>query len=222
MNKAKPVVILGGGGHASVLLDILHQQNVDILAVVSPEAPAKSSNLANYKHLKNDDDIFAFNPEDIELVNGIGFVPSSGENGSCGDKQLRHRVFDYFKSHGYFFKTIVSDSALISPSSQFEEGVQIMHGCIIQTGATIKTNTIINTRAVIEHDCEIAEHNHIATGAILCGGVKTQNYVFIGAGATVIQSISVEENAMIAAGALVRKNITKNSRVYGNHGIVSS
>ena len=216
MSKSKPVVILGGGGHASVLLDILHQQNIEVLAVVSPVAPDKCSPLAQYKQLKNDNDVFDYAPEEVELINGIGFIPSSKKNYCSGDIQLRHKLFCYFKDQGYFFKTIVADSALLSPNTQLEEGVQIMHGCIVQTGVKVKANTIINTRVVVEHDCEIAQHNHIATGAILCGGVKTKNYVFIGAGATIIQGITVGENAMIAAGSLVRKDIATNSRVYAH------
>jgi peptidase E len=38
MNKLKSVIIIGGG-HTSFLLDILLQQNVEILAVISPDKP---------------------------------------------------------------------------------------------------------------------------------------------------------------------------------------
>jgi acetyltransferase-like isoleucine patch superfamily enzyme len=77
-----------------------------------------------------------------------------------------------------------------------------MHGCNIQEGVKINANTIINTQVVVEHDCDIASHNHIATGAIVCGSVNTQAHVFIGAGATVIQKVSIGHNVTIAAGGI--------------------
>ena len=32
-----PLIIIGGGGHASVLVDILRSQNRQILALISPD-----------------------------------------------------------------------------------------------------------------------------------------------------------------------------------------
>jgi sugar O-acyltransferase (sialic acid O-acetyltransferase NeuD family) len=216
MNKSKPVIILGSGGHASVLLDILLQQNVEILAVVSPVAPDKNSTLAKYRYLSDDDDVFSYSSEDIELINGVGFIPNNKASKCSGYKQPRHKLFHYFKKHGYSFKTIISDFALLSPSTQLEEGVQIMHGCILQPGVKVKANTIINTRTIVEHGCKIAKHNHIATGAIVCGDVTTEDYVFIGAGATVIQGLTLGESSVIAAGALIRKNVAAGNRIYAN------
>jgi len=70
-------LIIIGGGHTSVSLDILLQQNVEILAVISPEKPEQPSALANYQHLRNDDDSLRYRPEDIELIKGIGFISAS-------------------------------------------------------------------------------------------------------------------------------------------------
>ena len=57
---------------------------------------------------------------------------------------------------------------------------------VVQPGAQIGENAIINTRSVIEHDCVIEDHVHVATGAILAGGVRVGCMSMIGAGAVVV------------------------------------
>ena len=37
---------------------------------------------------------------------------------------------------------------------------------------------MVNTSVIVEHDCEIGDFVHIATGAVLSGGVKVNNNSF--------------------------------------------
>ena len=48
----KPLVIIGGGGHASVLVDVLLAQKRDILAVVCPENITEANVFSDFKHLQ--------------------------------------------------------------------------------------------------------------------------------------------------------------------------
>lgn len=196
----KPLVMLGGGGHASVLADILISQGATIIAVVTPEPINNSSSLlSGLPRISQDDCVVRqYSPNKVDLVNGIGALPNSNS---------RHRVFDYFSGQGYYFPPIISSNALISKYSNIYEGVQVMPGAIIQPHTEIKANTIINTGVIIEHDCEIGEHNHIAPGAVLSGGVITESYVHIGTGATIIQGICIRNNAIIGAGTTIARNV---------------
>jgi len=196
---AKPLVMLGGGGHANTLADILISQGATIIAVVTPE-PINSSSLLSELPRINQDEYVArqYSPDKVDLVNGIGALPNSNS---------RHRVFDYFSGQGYYFPPIISSNALLSKYSNILEGVQVMPGAIIQPQTEIKANTIINTGVIIEHDCQIGEHNHIAPGAVLSGGVITESYVYIGAGATIIQGIYISNNAIIGAGTTIARNV---------------
>lgn len=203
--EQKTLVVIGGGGHASVLVDILRAQQREIVAIVSPEDVSQRHVFSGITHLKNDEDVLDFSPEEIKLVNGIGMLPGSG---------LKRKLNEYFISLGYQFETIISNQACISPFSEIEQGAQIFSGAIIQTGSVIGSHSIINSGVIVDHDCKVGEYNHIAPKATLCGQVITYNDVYIGAGATVIQNIKLETSSIVGAGAIVTKNMSSGQICY--------
>jgi sugar O-acyltransferase (sialic acid O-acetyltransferase NeuD family) len=205
----KPVIILGSGGHAAVLADMLQQVNRPIAAIVSPDRNPSNAVFKDIKHLYNDDDILEYAPGDVELVNGIGSVPIGMRS-----EPLRVKLYRYFKSHGYHFSRVVSPHAIISPYATLAEGAQVMANSVIQTDASIGENTIINTAAVIEHDCSIGAHNHIAPGVIISGDVSTEEQVHIGTGASVVHGIRIAKLSIVGAGAVITKDIPAETIVY--------
>lgn len=200
----KPILVLGGGGHAAVLVDILKCQNKTILGLVSPEKPEHLV-FKDIPHFVKDEDVLSHDVKDIVLVNGIGSLPNNS---------LRFKLYELFKGKGYSFLTVVADSAYVSSYATLDEGVQVMPGAIIQTGAVIGNNSIINSGAVVDHDCKIGNNNHIATRACLSGHVNTGAQVHVGTGASVIQSINIGNNCVIGAGASINRNILNNTIVY--------
>ncbi len=199
------LLLIGSGGHASVLLETLLEQKANVIGYVSP-MPNKNNKLyTGIDWFECDEDIFKFTTNEVKLVNGIGSMPNS---------TLRKDIFVKFKERGYSFQTIVSKNADIAQSVCLEEGVQVMRGAILQTGAKIGLNSIVNTGAIIDHDCRIGQNNHVAPGVVLCGNVHSRNNVHFGTGCTVIQSVTVNENVVIGAGASITKDIDKNTICY--------
>jgi len=197
----KPLLILGGGGHAGVLVDILRQQNREILGVVSPEKPYNCKIFESIPHYDCDEDVLRFDKREVRLVNGIGSLPK---------KNLRTKMYQRFIAIGYKFETVVESTAIVSTYAELNKGVQVMAGAIIQTGATIGANSIINSGAIVEHDCNIGMYNHIAPGATLSGQVQTADNVHVGTGASVIQAVFIGNNSIIGAGSTITKNISDN------------
>lgn len=201
----KPILLLGAGGHASVLADILRQQGATIAGLVSPEMVPARQTLAGLRHFRSDDDVLAFDNNEYLLVNGIGSLPGQG---------LRFSLYRKFIAAGYRFASVVAGSAVVSPYAMLGEGVQIMPGAIIQAGAIIGDNTIINTGAIIEHDCRIGADNHVAPGVTVSGQVETAANVHIGTGASIIQCIRIAEHAVIGAGAVVTRDVPAHHTIY--------
>lgn len=199
----KPLIILGNGGHASVLTEILLAQEYRIIGFTTPTCEYNHFGL-NY--LGTDEIIYKYNPAEVELVLGIGMLKPSSS---------REKMFIHFKESGYSFNSVIHPSAIISPSAQLSEGVQIMAGVIIQTCATIADNTIVNTGAIIDHDSQIGAHVHIAPGTKISGAVQIGNSTHIGTGTTIIQGIHIGEKCLIGAGAVVVKNIADNVKAFG-------
>ena len=197
----KQLIVLGTGGHASVLIDILRQQDREILGVVSPDLIVRSKVFDGIEHFKSDEDVSKFDNRSVKLVNGIGSLPGSN---------LRAKVYSKFKALGYEFETVIAPSAIISDYATLEEGVQIFTSAIVQTNAFVGANSIINTGAIVEHDCVIGMNNHIAPGVTLSGQVITAANVHVGTGASIIQNVSVGANSVVAAGSVLTKCLGEN------------
>lgn len=200
----KRVILIGGGGHAKVLYEIIKFHNLEVEAICSPcnVVPALNS----YPCLRSDEEVLNYSPREFTLVNGIGSVSLPYK---------RKSIYEYFKNNGYEFNTLIHPSAIISSDVEISEGAQIMAGSVIQTGTKIGFNTIINTRASIDHDCQIGSHAHIAPGVTLSGDVHVGETVHIGTGTTVIQGISIGSGSLIGAASLVLKNFGEGLTAYG-------
>lgn len=198
MNKHKPLVLIGGGGHASVLADILLGQGREILAVISPDDLSSRAVFAGLTHLTQDEEVKRFSPESVHLVNGIGMLPRS---------MLRQRVNQQFLELGYQFETVIASDAHVSRFATIHSGAQILSGARVQTGAVIGEHTIVNSGALVEHDCQIGAYNHIAPHATLCGGISSEELVFIGAGAVICPGLSLGRKCIVGAGVTIRRDV---------------
>ncbi|EIJ40971.1 sugar O-acyltransferase, sialic acid O-acetyltransferase NeuD family [Beggiatoa alba B18LD] len=199
-----PCIILGAGGHAGVLLDILKQIQQPILGVTDTQPQAICA--LGLKVLGDDLQVLQYPATAVRLVNGLGSVKTTIR---------RTDIFQHFQSLGYSFLSVIHPQSIISASVILGEGCQVMAGAVINPYAQIGNNVLINTRTVIEHDCVIADHCHIATGAVLCGGCKVGTGAHIGAGTTVLQGVEIGEQALIAAGAVVTRAVPAYTRVAG-------
>jgi len=203
----RPVIIIGAGGHAGVLISTIRVLHREIIGILHPDLSLMGQTIDGICVLGNDDRVKYYTPDSVELVNGIGSV-------SVPEK--RKEVYLKFKKDGYAFATIIHPTATVIEDVQLGEGVQIMAGAIVQAGCEIGDNVIINSGAVIDHDCTIGEHVHIATGAVLSGGILIDKMVHVGTAATIIQGISIGERTIIGAGAVVIKNISAGKKATGN------
>ncbi len=195
------IIIIGKGGHAKSVADIIERQNLFEIAGYIVNEDGEQAEENDYPILGRDEDLPRLFQEGISNVAmGIGFM---------GKSKLREKMYLKLKETGYHFPVICDPSAIVSSTAVMEEGSMIGKGAIINAGARIGRLCIINTRAVIEHDCVIEDFSHISVGAVLCGAVRIGKETFVGANATIIQGRCVESRCIIAAGAVVRKELKK-------------
>jgi sugar O-acyltransferase (sialic acid O-acetyltransferase NeuD family) len=206
MTSKLPVIILGAGGHAKVLIDALRLQSIEILGIVEADSTSKGHVLMGVPIVGNDDDVMNFSSNHIRLVNGIG----STRVGS-----IRRYIFESFKDKGYQFQNVIHPSAIIAGDVELSEGVQVMAGAVIQTGCKVGANSIINTRASVDHDCLIGKHVHIAPGATLSGGVIVGGDSHVGSCAVIIQGLQVGSRCLVAAGAVVIRHVPDEMSIAG-------
>lgn len=196
-SQHKPVLVIGGGGHAKVVIDMLENRGRTIIGIVDPGIQP-GEKVMGIPVLGDDSVVTHYDPKEIYLANGIGSLPG---------KIFRWQTADRFRKSGYSFATIVHPSACIGSEVNIDHGVQIMAGCVIQPGVGVGRDTIINTGATIDHDCQIGPYCHIAPGVTLSGGVRVGKRVHIGTGATIIQQITISDGATIRAGSLISSDM---------------
>ena len=206
MTQNLPVIVLGAGGHAKVLIDTLLALSVELIGIVDSASAPKQGSVLGIPIIGNDEMVLNYPTDEVRLVNGLGSVTSTAD---------RKRLFVDFKSKGYGFAGINHPSAVIAREVSLAEGVQVMAGAVIQPGCALGENTIVNTGASVDHDCSIGAHVHLAPGTTLSGGVEVGSETHIGTGATVIQGIRLGEGSLIAAGALVTEDVPDNVTVMG-------
>ena len=198
MNR-RSAIILGTGGHARVVLATAQAQGYQVLGLVDIKEHPQESKIDNVNILGLEAEIFKYKPQEVVLLNGIG---------SVGDNRARKQAYLKFKNLGYEFPALIHPNSIIEKHVQLVAGVQVMAGAIIQVGSLIGENSIINTGAIVEHDCELQGHNHIAPGAVVCGGCMVGQDVHIGARATMIQGLKIAPGAIVGAGAVVINDIS--------------
>jgi UDP-perosamine 4-acetyltransferase len=203
-----PVIILGSGGHAKVIMDALSLQSVSVLGMTDSDQGRWNKSVMGVTVLGDDDAVLQHSPRSIRLIIGIGSVSKSGI-------LRRKQLYEKFKSRGYSFASVVHPSAVVSRDASLEEGVQLMAGTVVQTGARIKANSIVNTRVSVDHDCDVGVHCHLAPGVILSGGVQVGDEVHIGTGAVVIHNIKIGRGSIVGAGATVLTDVRAGVSVAG-------
>lgn len=201
-----PIIVLGAGGHAKVLIGCLMAVSAVIIGIVDPDEKRFGTKVLGVPVLGGDDVIAGFSSSEILLVNGLG---------SVGLPVNRQQLFERFKELGYAFASVVHPSAVIAPDVVLGEGAQVMAGAVIQPGCLIEADSIINTRASVDHDCIIGCHVHIAPGVTFSGGVTVGVCSHIGTGAVVVQGVFIGSGCLVAAGAVVTKNIVDGATVRG-------
>lgn len=199
-----PVIVIGGGGHAKVLVStlLLRKRSVHGFVDLNLELPP----LLGARHLGNDSAVLGHPPDSVELVNGVGSI-------NC--TKNRRNVYDWFLQKQYRFATVMHPSAVVAPEVQIEDGVQVFAGAVVQAGCRLGANVVVNTGARVDHDCIIESHAHVAPGVTICGGVHVGSGAHIGAGATVIQGIRIGAGSMVGAGALVIRDVPQGAKVVG-------
>ena len=196
------VIVLGAGGHAKVVIELLRASENPVAFCIGLE------NSADYcldvPVLKGDYHISRLRQEGYYKM-----MPAIGEN------NIRMKLAMLALDQGFQLINAVSPHALISPSGTLGQGIAIMAGAIINAASYIGDFSIINTGAVIDHDCFIGPGVHIGPQSAIAGNVRIEEGSFLGVGCKVIPEIRIGSHSVIGAGAVVIENIPNNSVAVG-------
>lgn len=202
-----PVVGVGAGGHAKVIIDILRQAGqYEVVALTDPDPHRYGSQLCGVPIIGGDQLLPSLLPKVCHAFVGVGSVRSDSR---------RLRLFQMVRDLNFEMVNAIHPTAVLSPTVKLGMGVAIMAGAIVNPDVSIGNNVIVNTGAIIDHDCVIGDHTHVAPGVCFSGGVRVGENCHIGLGACLLQGIVVGGHATVGAGAVVVRDVAEGATVAG-------
>ena len=197
-----PVVIIGAGDHARVVLATLRALGARVAGWCGEVRRPTTDD----PPLLGEDALPTLAREAVELANGVG---------SIDRPTARRTAFERYAGIGFRFRTIVHPAAFVAAGARLGAGAQVMAAAAVQAGSTIGPDALINTGAIVEHDCRVGAHSHVASGALLSGAVELGEGCHVGAGAVVIQYVRIGAGALIGAGAVVVRDVPAGATALG-------
>jgi sugar O-acyltransferase (sialic acid O-acetyltransferase NeuD family) len=192
------VLILGAGGHAQVVADILWRMQ-EAGADVTPVGYLDDNPALLDQHFL-----------DLPVLGCLADLPNIAHDAvivGIGDNTTRRGVFRRLQSQGERLIAACHPQAVIAPDVLVGPGSMICAGVVVNPGSHIGANVILNTGCTVDHHNHIADHVHLAPGVHLGGEVTIGEGTFVGIGSTVIPGRTIGAWTMIGAGSVVNKDI---------------
>lgn len=200
-NKMSNIILLGGNGHAKVIIDMLHKQS-DIMY----------------------DDIFLLDDNENLIGQSIMGHKVVGPTSECvkykedkfviaiGNNAIRKMLA---QKYDLDYISVVHPAAIIGEDVVIEKGTVIMAGAVINSGVIIGKHCVVNTGAMIDHDCKIGDYVHLSPGVHLGGTVSIDNESWMGIGSCCKNNVNIGKQVVIGAGGVVVGDILESGTYVG-------
>jgi sugar O-acyltransferase (sialic acid O-acetyltransferase NeuD family) len=198
------IVVIGGGGHAKVLISVLKKAGYTVRGYTDRE---DRGSVLGVRYLGKDGVLIEVLRKCAMAIVGIGKIDAS---------PMRLSLQNEIAALGFDFPAVCSPHAVVNEEVSLGAGTAVFDGAVISSGTQIGRACIINTSSTVEHDCRIGENVHIAPGVTLGGGVRLGDHCMVGAGANIIQSINICASCLIGAGATVVRDLSIPGTYAGN------
>ncbi len=195
------VVIIGAGGQGRLIADALISQSITVHGFIDPHFDVGSV-IGGIPVLG--DDSWLKNNTGLRVAVGIGATRSITQRRSLYERLANFEVVG-----------CIHNSTITGTAVQIHSSAQIMANCLINHSSEIQENVVVHSGSIVEHDAIIGAHSYLSPRVTLCGSVRIEEGVFVGASSTIIQNVSVGHGAVIAAGSVVTRNVLPKTLVMG-------
>ena len=139
------IILLGAGGHAKVVLEVIRQMGGKVDAVYDDAPTLPGTTLHGVPVVGT----IAGLPVDFT---GRGVI-------AIGSNRVRQQIAARFPRMTW--ATCVHPQAVVADGVQIGPGSVVFAGSIVQPGAVIGAHVIINTGATVDHDCRVGDFAHL-------------------------------------------------------------
>ena len=207
MDKKEGIVILGRGGHAKAIINIIEKsRSFNIVGITDIDAK-KGETFLGYPMLGNDDVLPKFLLEGVKnLAIGIG---------GFKDNTARTKLFERVLELGFDLPPIIHPSANIASRTEIGKASIIFSGVNLNVGVKIGSNTIIATGSNIDHESNLGDNVLISSGVSIGANVEIGDGVLCALGSNVISGVSINNEIVIGAGAVVVNDLSDKGTYIG-------
>lgn len=201
------MLIIGAGGHAKEILEIVLQQLPSEIAFYDDVTPSNDIDIffAKYQILRTPFEMSQlFKQQSPDFILGIGGI------------NARQILWEKSIGKGGNPVNLIAANSSVAKDLIADKGLSVMQMAFISNSVKIGKAALINARVNIHHDVSIGDFCEIGPVAILLGKCKIGNNVFIGAGAIILPGIKIGDNCIVGAGSIVTQTIDNNQKVKGN------
>ena len=188
------VIILGAGGHAKVVADILLITKVKIIGFLDDNRDTWGKNLLGLPILG-------------DIVRYDEFAPSGLVIGVGSNTARRDIVQRLGGIADELWLTAIHPTAVVADSATIGHGTVVAANAVINPDSVVGDHVIINTAATVDHDCTVGNYAHIAPGAHLAGSVSVGEGTLIGIGVCSVPGCAVGKWSIVGAGSTIVRSI---------------
>lgn len=199
------VIVVGAGGHAKVVIDVLRAAGHEVVALFDDDASRHGQLFRGVPVAGAADAVVAH-----AAAAGLRhFLVAIGHNA------VRLGIARRLEAAGLEGIAAVHPSAVVAPGVTLGPGTVVMPGACLNADARLGAHVIVNTGARVDHDCVVGDGVHLAPGVVLCGNVRIGELAFLGAGSTVIPGMAIGARASVGAASAVVRPVADDNKVRG-------
>ena len=200
------ILILGAGGHAQVVADILMRgrgagKDVELLGYLDDDPGLAWKSFLGLSVLG--------------VVSDLSRIKHDAVVVAIGDNRARSQVYVRFIEQGERFAVALHPSANVAPGVKLGPGTMVCAGVVVNPQSEVGEDVILNTGCTVDHHNRIGPHAHIAPGAHLGGEVTVEEGAMVGIGAIVLPQVRIGAWSVVGARAVVLKDVPPGVTVIG-------
>jgi sugar O-acyltransferase (sialic acid O-acetyltransferase NeuD family) len=198
------VIVAGARKFAAEVADVAVDSGLEIVAMIEGFDPARADPNAEIPIIWVEEQA-GFEPR-LPVIVGLGGLQRRGP---------QIELIERLQSEGRRLKTVRHPSAVVSRSSQVDDGCVIFPHVVIGAGSWIGEGTVINRGALVGHHTRIGRHCFLGPGANVAGMIRIGDYATIALAGVVRDGLSIGDRAVVGAGAVAVKDVPAEVTVVG-------
>lgn len=200
-----PVLVVGTGGHARVVLDAIERQGQYQVIGLLADTALRGQEFFGARVLGGAEVLErADTPRRVVVALGSG--------------RARETWFATLEKHDYDIVPIVHPDAHVGRDVEIGAGAVVLAGAVVNPGVRLGRGVLVRSGSTLDHGCNLDDFTQVAPGAHLASDVHVGARSHVGIGACVVPGIRLGSDVLVGAGAVVTQSVPRGYTVVGTPG----